>query len=292
MLAVQEVVTDPVADQSDQALDIARLTGRIGAVLRGIDLSERLTEATVKAIRAALVRHKVIFFRGQTGLDDVRHEEFAAQLGTPLVHPTLQVAAGTRYVLELDSREIGPGLPWHTDMAFLPDGSAISILRSVVVPDVGGDTLWANTAAAYRDLPNPLKALVEGLRAVHTKIRLINGSTAYETEHPVVTVHPESGERCLLLGPSAPIAGHFVRNFVGFSDQDTKRLLAILQDYVTSPENTVRWKWNVGDVALWDNRATQHRVVADTDGQHRHVRRVTLAGSVAVGIDGKPSRLL
>jgi alpha-ketoglutarate-dependent sulfate ester dioxygenase len=301
-----DTVADHIADESlaPEPLHVVRLAGRIGAVIRGINLSEKLAVPTVTAIRAALVRHKVIFFRGQTDLDDISHLEFAAQLGTPLAHPTLPVAAGSRYVVELNSQQIQPAVPWHTDMTFLPDYPEISILRGVAIPEFGGDTMWANTAAAYSDLPTPMKALVDGLRAIHTKSfehlaaaksmdgspesverrRLLSGSV-YEAEHPVVTVHPESGERCLLLG-------HFVKNLVGFSVQDSQRLLAILQDHITRPENTVRWKWNVGDVALWDNRATQHKPISDYDAQHRHVRRVTLAGSVAVGIDGKPSRLL
>ncbi len=304
---IQDRVADQVAAESPagEALNIVRLAGRIGAVIRGINLSERLAVPTVTAIRAALVRHKVIFFRGQTDLDDIRHVEFAAQLGTPLAHPTLPLAAGSRYVVELNSQKVQPPVPWHTDMAFLPDYPEISILRGVVIPEFGGDTMWANTAAAYSDLPAPLKALVDGLKAIHTKSfehlaaakstdgspesverrRLISAAAVYEAEHPVVTVHPESGERCLLLG-------HFVKTFVGFSVQDSQRLLAILQDHITRPENTVRWRWNVGDVALWDNRATQHKPISDYDAQHRHVRRVTLAGSVAVGIDGKPSCLL
>lgn len=301
MSYVQEMVADQAADES---LDIVRLAGSLGAEIRGINLSEKLSGPTVSAIRAALVRHKVVFFRGQTQLDDVRHLEFATLLGTPLAHPTLPVAVGSRYVVELNSRQIQPPVPWHTDMTFLPDFPEISILRGVVMPEFGGDTLWANTAAAYHDLPTPMKSLVDGLRAIHWKsfepldpskplvgspesverLRLLAGSV-YEAEHPVVTVHPESGERCLLLG-------HFVKNLVGFNVQDSQRLLTILQDHITRPENTVRWKWTVGDVAIWDNRATQHKPIADYAAQHRHVRRVTLVGPVAVGIDGKPSRLL
>ena len=302
MAQLQEVIVGRAANDS---LDIVRQAGRIGALIRGIDLSEELPAPTVAAIRAALIRHKVIFFQGQHGLDDARHLAFAGQLGTPLAHPTLPVAAGSRYIVELSSRKAQPAVPWHTDMAFLPDYPEISILRCVVIPEFGGDTMWANTATAYDDLPAPMKALVDGLRAIHTKsfehlntqkpvderpesverLRLASVAAVYEAEHPVVTVHPESGERCLLLG-------HFVKHLVGFSPQESQRLVAILQDHITRPENSVRWKWTAGDVAIWDNRSTQHKPVSDYEAQHRHVRRITLAGSVAVGIDGKPSRLL
>lgn len=285
----------------DASLDLVRLAGSLGAVIRGINLAEHLSGPTVSAIRAALVRHKVIFFRGQTALDDVKHVELAAQFGTPLAHPTLPMAAGSQYVVELNSQQTQPVVPWHTDMSFLPNYPEISILRSVVIPEVGGDTTWANTAAAYRDLTAPMQALVDGLKVIHrisfehlaesksaepTEMRRpISASTVLETEHPVVTVHPESGERCLLLG-------YFAQQLVGCSAADSQRLLAILQDHITRPENTVRWRWKVGDVAMWDNRATQHKPISDYGAQHRHVRRVTLAGPVAIGVDGKQSRLL
>lgn len=293
-----DIVVEPAVEQS---LDLVRVAGSLGAVIRGIDLAEGLSGPIVSAIRAALVRHKVIFFRDQTALDDVRHVELAARLGTPLEHPTLPVVAGSRYVVALNSRKTQPVVPWHTDMSFLPNYPEASILRSVVIPEVGGDTTWANTAAAYRDLTAPMQALVDGLKVIHRITfehlaeskssettdawRALSPSTVVETEHPVVTVHPESGERCLLLG-------YFAKQLVGCSAEDSQRLLAILQDHITRPENTVRWRWTVGDVAMWDNRATQHKPISDYGAQHRHVRRVTLAGPVAVGVDGKQSRLL
>lgn len=285
------------------ALEAAPVAGRIGAEIRGIELSGDLDDATVAAIRKALVRHKVIFFRGQRHLDDAGQEAFAARLGTPVAHPTVPVAEGSRFVLELDSRDGYAASTWHTDVTFVPNYPEASILRGIEIPQAGGDTLWANTVTAYEELPQPIKDLVANLRAIHTNLydyagvfwnastehierhRKVFASTVYETEHPVVRVHPESGERSLL-------AGHFVKSFVGLGSADSQRLLAILQDHITRPENTVRWRWQAGDVAIWDNRATQHRAIADFGKQRRHLKRVTLAGPTAVGIDGQPSRLI
>jgi len=285
------------------ALEAVPVAGRIGAEIRGIELSGHLDRATIAAVREALVRHKVIFFRNQTHLDDAGQEAFAAKLGTPVAHPTVPVIGGSRFLLELDSRDGYAASTWHTDVTFVPDYPEASILRGIEIPQAGGDTLWANTVSAYEELPQPLKDLVANLRAIHTNLydyagvfwnasrehierhRKVFASTVYETEHPVVRVHPESGEKSLL-------AGHFVKSFVGLSSADSQRLLAILQDHITRPENTVRWRWRAGDVAIWDNRATQHRAIADFGKQRRHLRRVTLAGPVAVGIDGQPSRLL
>jgi alpha-ketoglutarate-dependent sulfate ester dioxygenase len=287
----------------DESLDIVPVAGRIGAEIRGIKLSGEVDGVTIAAIRAALVRHKVIFFRSQWELDDDRQEAFAGRLGTPVAHPTVPVAQGSRYLLQLDSRDGYAASTWHTDVTFVPDYPEASILRAVAVPEAGGDTLWANTVTAYEELPQSLKALVDNLKAVHTNAydyaavfadapkeqiehhRAVFASTVYETEHPVVRVHPESGERSLLVG-------HFVKNFVGLNGADSQRLFSILQDHITKPENTVRWRWREGDVAIWDNRATQHRAVADFGTQRRHLRRVTIAGPVTLGIDGKPSQLL
>ena len=284
-------------------LKIVPVGGRIGAEVLGVDLASDLSDDTVAAIRSALLRHKVIFFRDQTDLDDARQETFGERLGRPIAHPTVPVVDGSRYLLELDSREGYAASTWHTDVTFVPAYPAASILRALIVPDAGGDTLWANTASAYDDLPEALKTLVDGLRAVHTNLydyaatfgpsaqsqidhyRRVFTSTEYETEHPVVRVHPETGERTLLLG-------HFVKSFVGLNGADSQRLLAILQDHVTKPENTVRWRWRAGDVAIWDNRATQHRAIADFGLQRRQLRRVTIDGDVPVGLDGVPSRSL
>jgi taurine dioxygenase len=116
--------------------------------------------------------------------------------------------------------------------------------------------------------------------------RRVFASTVYETEHPVVRVHPESGERTLVVG-------HFLRQFVGLTVADSERLRTTLQEHITQPENTVRWRWRAGDVAIWDNRATQHRAVADYDlSLCRHLRRVTIAGDIPVGVNGFTSRLV
>jgi taurine dioxygenase len=287
----------------DGPLDIVPVGGRIGAEVRGVALSGDLDPATLGALRAALLRHKVLFFRDQDALTDQRHEDFAALLGEPVAHPTVPVAEGSRYLLELDSREGYAASSWHTDVTFVDAYPQASILRAITVPQAGGDTLWANAVTAYEELTEPLRTLVDGLWAVHSnkydyaaalgskdaqrteEYSKIFASTVYETEHPVVRVHPETGERSLLVG-------HFVKQFVGLNPADSQRIFGILQDHITKPENTVRWRWREGDVAIWDNRATQHRAIADFGLQRRTLRRATVAGDVPVGIDGRRSRTL
>ena len=290
------------APVADGPLDIAPVAGRIGAEIRGVQLSGDLDDATIAAIRAAYVRHKVIFFRDQQ-LTDATHEAFAARLGAPVAHPTVPVAEGSRYLLDLESREGYAASSWHTDVTFTVAYPEASILRAIDVPAAGGDTLWANTVTAYEGLPTALQSLIDALRAVHSndydyanvfagvpqsridQHRNVFVSTVYESEHPLVHVHPESGERALIVG-------HFVKNIVGLNTADSQRIVGILQDHITRPENTVRWRWRKGDVAIWDNRSTQHRAIADFGQQHRHLRRATIAGLVPVGVDGRPSRAI
>jgi len=284
----------------EPALDIEPLTGRIGAEVRGIRLSGELAPETVLAITQALLQYKVLFFKAQYHLDEARQEAFGRLLGTPVPHPTIPPLDGTDSILDIDNARGEKATVWHTDVTFVDAYPKISILRAVVLPSNGGDTVWANTATAYAELPEPLRALAEQLWALHsnvydyvgsrpeasvTALRRYNDvftSTVYRTEHPVVHVHPETGERSLILG-------QFVQRLLGFNASDSAHVLAILQDHITREENTVRWRWSVGDVAMWDNRATQHRAVDDYRNEPRIVRRVSLAGDVPVSVDGRTS---
>ncbi|EPZ41345.1 TauD/TfdA dioxygenase family protein [Alicyclobacillus acidoterrestris] len=283
--------------------EVIPLTGQIGAEIRGVQLSAEQDEAQIRAIRQALLEHKVIFFRGQNHLDDLTHEAFARRFGPLYVHPTVSARNATNAIFELDSA-FGGGRAnaWHTDITFVDAYPQISILRAVVIPSAGGDTVWANTANAYRTLPQELRDLADKLWALHTNDfdygvyqdehpeqeiefhQKVFIQRLYEAEHPVVRVHPETAERTLVLG-------QFVKRIVGFSSSDSRRLVSILQDHITRLENTVRWKWAEGDVAIWDNRATQHYAINDYGDKRRVVRRVTIAGDVPVSVDGKKSVL-
>jgi len=288
--------------RSDAALDIVPVAGRIGAEFRGLDLSIALEDETITRIRQALLAHKVIFFREQHMLDDKGMEALTERLGDPIPHPNAGLAEGSRFLLDLEADSGYFASIWHTDMTFIEAYPELSILRPIVLPPAGGDTMWANCAAAYNALPTPLKRLAESLRALHSnetdyyellqdrqlewlgKHRGERPKRAYLTEHPVVRVHEETGERALLLGES------FVKTFVGCNVKQSQHLLALFQEFITAPENTVRWKWRLGDVAIWDNRATQHRSVADFGDEQRQLRRSTVHGTVPVGVDGQPSK--
>lgn len=284
---------------SYQHIDVQPITGRIGAQIGAVQLSGQLEPEVVQEIQQALLKYKVIFFRDQQHLTDIEQENFARLLGEPLNHPTVPNKPGTAHILEIDSRH-GRADSWHTDITFIDAYPKASILRSIVAPQQGGDTVWANTTSAYQHLPEALQQLADTLRVIHSndydyaphaakvseeythKYRSQFISTKYETEHPLVRIHPETGEKTLVLG-------HFFKRFAGLSSQDSKDLFELFQRHITRLENIVRWRWQAGDVAIWDNRATQHRAVNDYGDAERIVRRVTLAGDIPVGIDGKPS---
>ena len=291
-----------ILDHPRTAVAVTQLGGRLGARIDGVRLDGDLADDTVAEVRAALLRHKVVFFRGQDHLDDDAHIAFAERFG-PLTtaHPT--VNTGSARVLRVTADKGMAANAWHTDVTFVDRVPAISVLRGVVIPPYGGTTVWANTVAAYDALPTPLKALVDRLWAVHTNsydyaqldeeneqpdalyTRDDFVSQVFETRHPVVRVHPETGERSLVLG-------NFVKGFEGFNHAESTALFTLLQNRVTRLENTIRWTWQPGDVAMWDNRATQHYAVADFDEHPREMRRITVAGDVPVSVDGRRSQLL
>lgn len=288
-------------------LRVVKLGENIGARVDGVRLGDVDAE-TARAINEAMLEHKVLFFRGQHHLDDEAQFAFARRMGVPTSpHPTLKFD-GER-VMRLDSEEGGRANQWHTDVTFVDRIPKASILRAVELPPYGGTTTWASTVAAYRQLPMALQELADKLWAMHnnqfdyaqvdpakvaellaksgsgSKYVREFGATHFEAQHPVVRVHPETGEKALLLG-------NFVKRILDVSGSESQALFRMFQDRITWLENTIRWSWELGDVAMWDNRATQHYAISDYGDQRRRMHRVTLAGDVPVSVDGESSRVI
>ncbi|MEU6367495.1 TauD/TfdA family dioxygenase [Streptomyces sp. NPDC046931] len=282
------------------SLSISKLTGRIGAVIEGVDLTAPPDLSTVTTLREALNEHKAIVFDG-VQLDNAGQERVAGWFGElTTAHPNVPAADDTTNVLAVDS-ETSKANEWHADVTFVVNPPQLTTLRPVVIPPYGGETLIANAAAAYRDLPESLRALADTLRVVHTnqydyarpavstaqrqEYDRIFVSTPYEAEHPVVRVHPLTGERGLFIGG-------FAKRIVGLSSTDSADLLRILQSYVTRPENILRWTWSPNQLLIFDNRITQHYGVDNYDDHPRRLNRVTVAGEVPTGVDGRRSEQL
>jgi alpha-ketoglutarate-dependent taurine dioxygenase len=268
----------PALADGYQHIAVRQVGGVIGAVVEGIRADGDVDPAALAEMRAALLRHKVVFLRDQHGLTDDDQRAFARLLG-PLTKPHPTVSGDGVAILPIDSEQQKAN-SWHTDVTFVDRVPAISVLRALVLPPYGGTTVWANTAAAYARLHPALQ--IGGVDVKEQDYRDQFRHMEFETEHPVVRIHPETGEPTLLLG-------HFVRSFTGLSSVDFNELFTLLQRHVTRLENTVRWTWRDGDIAIWDNRATQHYAVADYDDEPRLLHRVTVAGPVPVGISGDTS---
>ena len=292
----------PVTISQDQAADYAGLTVTpagtvLGAEISGLDLREELKPEIVVAIRAALLRHKVVFFRDQ----DISYEDhvrFGRYFGDLEGHPVTAHVPGFPEILHIEAadgmklrEEIVPIVrvanKWHTDVTFREAPSMGGVLRMRHMPPLGGDTLFADTAAIYRDIPQKLKDQLETLTAEHDIIQSY-GYRVDETKrqalraeyppqaHPVVRTHPETGAKCLWVNPG------FTTRITQLRRSESDALLAFLYEHATRPEYTVRYHWSSGDVGFWDNRATQHSVVGDYGEQPRVIHRVTLRGEPPV----------
>jgi alpha-ketoglutarate-dependent taurine dioxygenase len=275
-----------------------------GAEIFGVDLKRPLAPAERQAIRNALLKWKVIFFRDQH-LDHAQHVAFARQLGQPTVGHVLygheegfpevySVAKKRERHTHMDPDPIRPWTGWHTDLTTIVNPPAASILRGVTIPPYGGDTQFANLVAAYNALSPTLRRFLDTLRAVHGYGKVTGNALtqtnrkSFSSEHPLVRVHPETGERALYVSPA------FLRSIVGLTARESQALLELLWEHLVRPEFVVRFRWNAGDIAMWDNRATAHLAPEDifeTDFD-RQLYRITLVGDVPVGVDGTPSQAL
>ena len=292
----------PVPTATD--LSVRLLSATIGAEIRGVDLKQPLDVDTVAAIRALLLERRVVFFRDQH-LRPEEHLAFARYFGEPTPgHPVLPGLDEYPEVFEIDysfaeqfvdefTKSGGDydARVWHTDVTFVERPPLGSILNAVAIPSAGGDTQWSNQQAAYRGLSPALREFLGTLTAVHDGrsqfgwiLELQEGSewegkktiSLDPVEHPVIRTHEETGEPVLFVNPG------FTSYIKELSSGESRALLQFLYEHSTRPQYTVRWHWNQGDVAFWDNRVTQHAVVPDFSGQHRVIQRVTLRGSAPV----------
>ncbi|WP_328683337.1 TauD/TfdA dioxygenase family protein [Streptomyces sp. NBC_00343] len=280
------------------SIEIQKVTANVGARVSGVDINKPLNEEQTTALREALNVHKALVF-DDVHLDDEGQEAFARHFGDlTTAHPTVPAVDGAPNVLPVDS-ERGRANHWHTDVTFVLNPPQASTLRSITIPPYGGETLIASSAAAYRDLPQPLRVLADTLWAEHTNDydyavpeeeiddekaaqRAQFTSITFRTVHPVVRVHPLTGERGLFIGG-------FAQRIVGLSAGESRKILDLLQAYVTRPENILRWRWSPDQLVLFDNRITQHYAIDNYDDQPRRLNRVTVAGDIPVGIEGKES---
>ena len=290
-------------------VQVKPVSGFTGAEISGVDLSRPLADAEVAAIRQALLKWKVVFLRGQN-IDHAAQVAFTSRFGEvtyahphedePVAdYPQLLPIDRSRYERRNGIRRASYENRWHTDVTAAINPPAASILRAVNVPEIGGDTTWTNLVAAYEGLPASLRALADGLKAEHrfgagvrwpkdSGIAKRIAANPLVSIHPVVRVHPETGERALYVNPG------FTTHILDVSPRQSDQLLELFFEQITKPAYTARFRWSNGDIAFWDNRATAHLAPRDLD--HIEVERVlyrtTITGDVPIGPDGFRSQIV
>ncbi len=272
-----------------QSLTVTPISPAIGAVVTGLDLTRPLSQETVAALDRALVERQVLFFENQP-LTPRQHRDLAARFGDLHIHPIYPRVPDQPEIIVLDTHAENPtdNDNWHTDVTFIRTPPKAAVLSAKLIPPGGGDTLWASSFAAYEALSEPFKRLLDGLRAVHDfeksfpPGRFATPEAAADwqraraanppVEHPVVRTHPVSGRRGLFVNEG------FTTRILGLGQKESDAVLRFLFEHASKPEFTLRWRWKVGDLAIWDNRSTQHYAVNDYLPHRRIVHRATVLG--------------
>ncbi len=278
-----------------QTLDVKPISGALGAIVEGVDLSRDLDNATTSDLHQALLDHCVIFFRDQH-LSPDKHLRLGRRFGTLNVHEFVGAMPGHPEIIvvaknETDTKNFGGG--WHSDVTYLDEPALGSILYALEVPEYGGDTMFANQYLAYDALSPGMQRMLDGLTAIHsarniygtgadndyarlqglTAMKILRSEAAHrETEHPVVRTHPKTGRKCLYVNRN------FTVRFKDMTVEESRPLLNYLFEHAVRPEFTCRFRWEAGSIAFWDNRCVQHYALNDYHGQRRVMHRVTING--------------
>jgi taurine dioxygenase len=280
------------ANSNLASIEVVRVEANLGAEVRGLDLTGPITDELADLLRSLLWEHQVLFFR-DTGIGDAKQAEIGRIFGPPVADSI----AKRRGVKDEDivPFNTGPysngyyGTPWHADATYLQTPYSVSILRSVIAPELGGDTAYSSGISAYESLPQDVKDRIDGLTAIHRPngkaYQLIEDKEELEdylseysgVEHPVVTTHPHNGKKVLYVNEG------FTKEIVGLPENESKDLLAYLTHQFYRPENIARFKWRPGSLAIWDNRSVQHYGVPDYGNAQRQLIRIVAQG-------GRPTR--
>jgi taurine dioxygenase len=268
-------------------ISVQPVAGTLGAEIHNVNL-RNLNDAEFAEIRAALLEHQVIFFRDQELTRD-QHKAFGRRFGALHVHPFLQPLKEEGHpeflILESDAKHPFVAEAWHSDVTFQETPPLGSVLRCVAVPEFGGDTMWASMYAAYDALSDTMQRLLGDLVAIHDTSRTfsresyridhIGGKRAEQVvsaEHPVIRTHPETGRKALFVNST------FTHSIKGMKSAESTALLDFLYRHIESPDFSCRFRWRTNSMAMWDNRCTQHRVLADNLAAYRRMERITIMG--------------
>jgi taurine dioxygenase len=272
-----------------QLISVNPIAGALGAEVGGVQLAQ-LDDASFEEVSAAFLEHQVLFFRDQELTKD-QQKAFARRFGTLHIHPFEQPLKDEGYpefvVFQSDEKNPYVAQAWHGDLTYLDQPPLGSVLRCVVAPAFGGDTMWTSTHAAYDALSDKMQRMLSGLVAIHDTSRVFsllayrNESVSdkdrdalltMRAEHPVVRTHPETRRKGLFVN------SHFTASIKEMKPAESDALLTFLYRHIASPDFNCRFRWRVNSVAMWDNRCTQHRAVGDNPAAERRLERVTIEG--------------
>jgi taurine dioxygenase len=269
-------------------LDIKPLSAALGAEIHGLDLSRELKREDFLRIRKLLNEYEVIFFRDQD-ISPARQKALALSFGPLQTHPAYDTVEGFPEITILESTSAKPTKieAWHADMTFREHPPMGTVLKSVITPPRGGDTLWSSMTAAYEGLSFHMQKFLDGLTAVHDfahgfkeslaepggRERLADAVAANPpVRHPVIRTHPETGKKVIYVNPL------FTTHIDGLRSAESKALLEMLFAHIATVEYTCRFQWQPHSIAIWDNRSTQHKPVNDYFPAHRRMERITIDG--------------
>jgi len=280
------------------SLTVEPVAGALGATATGLDLTQVTTSEQLEGLRRALAEHLVVFLPGQElSLDDL--ERVTELLGGRDVTPFVDPLEDRPFVIRV-IKEPGDVLnfanAWHSDLSYLPEPPAYTLLHAWDVPDHGGDTVWSNQYLAYEALSGGLRQTLDGLRGVHSagmaygtgglldqfkdlsSMAIAPSEEAYaEHVHPAVTVHPVTGRRALYVNPV------YTQRFEGWTKEESHALLGYLHRLSINENFTCRLRWSVKTLAIWDNRCTMHNALNDYSGVRREMYRTSVKGGVPAG---------
>ncbi len=284
------VATEAPKPAATAPFRIERLSASLGAKISGLDLRAPMSEDTFRAFEAALIEHKVLVLRDQH-LTTEQHVRFSHQFGELEVHP-MRPQGQFPEILVLDNDKDNPVLStdvWHSDTTFRKNPTRYTILRCEIIPELGGDTLWADMEAAYNGLSDTFRRMITGLRAVHDfqNFRVLFKNTEEDRiklhrmedmfpnpSHPVVRTHPVSGRKCIYVNPQ------FTLRIEGLEPGESRAILDVLFAQARVPEYQFRLRWRPGTIVLWDNRSTQHYAANDYYPARRRMERTAVVGDV------------
>ena len=270
-------------------LEVRKAAGALGAFVSGVSLADVARDSALfERLHALALEHQVLFFRGQH-IEPLDFQAFARRFGPVLGHPAYPLVPGTEDVQVLESTPEAPSKieEWHSDMTFSATPPTYTLLHGQIIPEFGGDTLWASAVAAYDALSKPMQGLLDGLQAVHDfrhgfreslaepggEERLAGAVAANPpVSHPLIRTHPESGVRAIYVNPL------FTTHIEGLTASESRDILSFLYRHTVTPEFTVRLSWEPHTAVIWDNRSVQHKPVNDFFPQHRKLHRVTITG--------------